>query len=180
MPLFTFHIRMWTGIAIGMLAALCLGEHPYATATEVAVGDVLPAAMYTEGNNLIINSPPDGDVVFNGKSCRDLAVSVKAASSCDCAKVDELAAKSNDLHTQVKALQAEMKLVQDQLMTTTTTTTTSTVTTTTTTMTTTTATSTTTTTTPAPFFEAAAQRQVPACLCVCTTHLSLRCHFRHR
>ena len=55
-------------------------RHSYATATEVAVGDVLPAAMYTEGNNLIINSPPDGDVVFNGKSCRDLAVSVKAAS----------------------------------------------------------------------------------------------------
>ena len=34
--------------------------------------------MYTEGKNLIINSPPAGDVVCNGESFNKLVAEVKA------------------------------------------------------------------------------------------------------
>ena len=36
------------------------------------------ASMYTEGKNLIINSPPNGDVVCNGESFNKLVAEVKA------------------------------------------------------------------------------------------------------
>jgi len=81
--------RRATFVAVGVLHLFLLSAPRHAAAdthapSTSASANNNPAAMYTQGPDLIVQSPEGGDVLINGHSVRGLAASAETVSLRSC------------------------------------------------------------------------------------------------